>query len=33
VSYTWVKDVFNTRFAIPNYLSSRLLNVRVVASF
>ncbi|MBX3101055.1 MAG: TonB-dependent receptor [Bacteroidetes bacterium] len=33
VSYTWVKDVFNTRFAIPNYLSSRLLNVRVVATF
>ncbi len=31
VSYQWVKDVFNTRFAVPNYLTGRLLNVRVIA--
>lgn len=33
VSYLWIKDVYNTRFAVPNYLSVRLLNVRVVANF
>ena len=33
VSYTWIKDVFNNQFAVPNYLSARLFNVRVVARF
>lgn len=33
VSYTWIKDVYNTQFAIPNFLSSRLLNIRLIARF
>lgn len=33
VSYTWIKDVYNTQFAVPNYLSTRLLNVRLMAKF
>jgi Carboxypeptidase regulatory-like domain len=33
VSYVWIKDVFNTQFAVPNYLSARLLNLRVIARF
>lgn len=33
ISYTWIKDVFNTQFAIPNFLSARLLNLRVIAKF
>ncbi|RMG71708.1 MAG: TonB-dependent receptor [Bacteroidetes bacterium] len=30
VSYVWIKDLQNNRFAVNNYLSARLLNVRVV---
>lgn len=33
VSYTWVKDVFNAQFAVPNYLSARLLNIRATMKF
>lgn len=33
VSYVWIKDVFNTQFAVPNFLSARLLNLRVIARF
>ena len=33
VSYLWIKDVYNTQIAIPNYLSARLLNIRMVARF
>jgi len=33
VSYTWIKDVTNRTYAIPNYLTSRLLNLRLQASF
>lgn len=33
VSYTWVKDIFNTQFAVPNFLSARLLNARVIVTF
>ena len=33
ISYTWIKDVFNTQFAVPNFLSARLLNIRVIAKF
>lgn len=33
VSYLWIKDVFNNQFGVPNYLSARLLNLRVVARF
>jgi hypothetical protein len=33
VSYEWVKDLENYWFAIPQYLSARLLNVRLVMNF
>jgi hypothetical protein len=33
VSYTWIKDIYNTQFAVPNFLSSRLLNLRVLVRF
>lgn len=33
VSYTWIKDVFNTQFAVPNFLSARLLNIRIIGTF
>jgi len=33
VSYTWIQDVFNTQFPVPNYLSQRLFNVRLLARF
>lgn len=33
VSYTWIQDVYNTQFAVPNYLSTRLLNIRLIARF
>lgn len=31
VSYLWIKDVNNNQYAIPNYLTSRQLNVRLIA--
>ena len=33
VSYTWIKDVNSQQFAVPNYLTGRLLNVVVSTSF
>ena len=33
VSYLWVKDVTNRTYAVPNYLTNRLLNLRLQASF
>ena len=33
VSYIWIKDVYNTQFAVPNYLSARLFNFRVIMRF
>ncbi|MCH8905320.1 MAG: TonB-dependent receptor, partial [Bacteroidetes bacterium] len=30
VSYLWVKDINNIRYAIPNYLTSRRLNLRLL---
>lgn len=33
VSYLWVKDITNRQYAIPNYLSQRLFNVRLQFSF
>lgn len=32
-SYTWVTDVNNTQYAVPNYLTRRQLNVRVAIQF
>jgi len=31
VSYLWIKDVNNNQFAIPNYLTSRQLNIKFIA--
>ena len=31
VSYLWIKDVSNNQFAIPNYLTSRQLNFKIIA--
>lgn len=33
VSYTWIKDIYNTQFAIPNFLSQRLVNARLIIKF
>lgn len=33
VSYIWVKDVTNTNYAVPNHLTSRRLNTRLVVNF
>jgi len=32
-SYYWVNDIANQQWAVPNYLTGRLLNVRVSAEF
>lgn len=33
VSYTWITDVTGRQYGIPNYLTSRLINVRLQAKF
>lgn len=33
ISYSWITDVSGRQYGIPNYLTSRLLNVRVQAKF
>lgn len=33
VSYTWVKDVTNRQYAIPNYLTNRQLNLKLQLKF
>jgi hypothetical protein len=33
VSYTWIKDVSNTQYAIPNYLTNRQLNLKLQIKF
>jgi hypothetical protein len=33
ISYQWIKDIYQNEFAIPNYLSNRLVNVRAVLRF
>jgi hypothetical protein len=33
ISYNWVEDLYGQVFAVPNYLSQRLLNLRVVVKF
>ncbi len=32
-SYYWVTDVYNNQFAVPNYLTTRQINVRLSAEF
>jgi len=33
VSYIWIKDVNNQQYAVPNYLTPRQLNLKLVAEF
>ncbi|MEM6802996.1 MAG: hypothetical protein AAF696_16445, partial [Bacteroidota bacterium] len=33
VSHYWIKDLQNNQFAVPNFLSARLLNFRLVMKF
>jgi hypothetical protein len=33
ISYTWVRDVNNREYAVPNYLTSRLFNLKLQARF
>ena len=33
ISYLWVKDVTNTVFAVPNYLTGRLVNLKLAVRF
>lgn len=33
VSYQWIADVYGVRWAVPNYLSARLVNLRVIAEW
>ncbi len=33
ISYIWIKDVNNVQYAVPNYLTPRLLNIKLVAEF
>ncbi|MCS7297184.1 MAG: TonB-dependent receptor [Bacteroidia bacterium] len=33
VSYQWVSDVFGIQWAVPNYLSARLVNLRIIGEF
>jgi hypothetical protein len=33
VSYIWIKDVNNEQYAVPNYLTPRLLNLKLSIDF
>ncbi|MBN2615851.1 MAG: TonB-dependent receptor [Bacteroidales bacterium] len=33
ISYTWIKDVNNRQFAVPNYLTSRRVNLKMMVNF
>ncbi|MBX7205794.1 MAG: TonB-dependent receptor plug domain-containing protein [Bacteroidia bacterium] len=33
ISYLWIKDITNTYYAVPNYLTSRRLNVALMIKF
>jgi hypothetical protein len=33
ISYIWVKDINGTQYAVPNYLTPRQLNVKLVVQF
>jgi len=33
VSYIWVRDVSNNQYAVPNYLTSRRINAKLVVNF
>ena len=31
ISYLWIKDIQNNQFAVPNYLSGRQINLKLIA--
>ncbi len=33
ISYVWIKDINNRGYAVPNYLTPRLLNLKLMAKF
>jgi hypothetical protein len=33
ISYLWIKDVENRLFAVPNHLTSRLINIKLITRF
>jgi len=33
ISYTWVTDVTGNRYAIPNYLTNRQINIKLQIRF
>lgn len=33
ISYLWIKDISNDYYAIPNFLTSRLINIKLIAEF
>jgi len=33
ISYIWVTDVSGTQYAVPNYLTPRQLNIKLIAQF
>jgi hypothetical protein len=33
ISYQWIKDVSGSLYAIPNYLTSRLINIKLITEF
>ena len=33
ISYLWIKDVTGRQYAVPNYLTLRMINVKLVAKF
>ena len=33
ISYLWIKDISNNMYAIPNYLTSRLINIKLINQF
>jgi len=33
ISYLWIRDISNRQYAIPNFLTSRQVNVRLIVDF
>jgi len=33
ISYTWIKDFYNNQYAVPNYLTGRRVNAKVIFTF
>jgi hypothetical protein len=32
-SYMWITDIYNIQYAVPNYLTPRQINLKLVAEF